>query len=58
MKKVAGKLQLSRETVHHLVGNPPSLLDAAAGIPPVTVPVSCLACGAHTSPVTACNCTS
>ncbi len=54
MKKIAGKLHLSRETVHHLVGNPPSLRDAAAGIPPITVGVSCLACGVHTSVAIAC----
>jgi hypothetical protein len=57
MKKAAGKLQLNRETVHHLVGNAPGLRDAAAaGIPELTVPVSCLACFAQSNPLTACKC--
>ncbi len=58
MKKAAGKLQLNRETVHHLAANAPGLRDAAAGIPQLTVPVSCLACFAQSNPLTACNCTS
>jgi hypothetical protein len=59
MKKAAGKLQLHRETVHHLAGDAPGLRDAAAGNPPaLTVPVSCLACFAQSNPLTACKCNS
>lgn len=58
MKKAAGKLQLHRETVHHLVGTASGLRGVAAGVPPeLTVGVSCLACMAQSSPLTACKCT-